>query len=1041
MKRVLSLVLVLVMVLGSIMPAFAEATDSQEALDLQAYGLIAGKGGDLGLDEASPLTRAEMAVILAKLYGEADIAVAYDMPATFTDIEGHWAAKWIAYAETKGWMVGADAKFRPDDILSAQEINTLMLKVVGKFTAWETANADAEAAGVAVVAADATLVLRGEIFKTLRATLDITKEGSDKTIGEELALTGYVAPEAPVVEPEALEVVSVKALNLVELQIVFNQEITDEDLLEAVEDLTNYTIDGITMDGAGSTASVALQADNMTAVLTLDGANDVEFAQQGEYTLDISSDVVETSVDFTAFDATVPTAVSIELTGPNTFEVTFSEPVDEDNVGTVEVNDGVYGISTIDQDNTNVVVVTLAASSLTAGDYDVTVADFYDFAGYKALDKAFVLTYVVDATLPTATLDSAEQTEVVIVFDKAVTDADGTALDEDYFYHTFSSYTPDSVSTTDNRTFTLTFTTNPLPEGSVKIYVNHDANDSIIEDAWGNSMSADVMFTATVTADSTRPEVSSVSVEDEDNVYIYFSESVNATEAADEDNYTVLKDGEAIDETFVATYNSTDKYVDLDFSADLTGTYTVEVSGISDISLNENEITAVTLSFTVNDETGLTTADLSAISVAGTPDAVIINFGEAMASSVVEASNYMISTDAGTTWTALDSDDTVAFFGGNEKVKITFDADTDVDHADFRVQVARVNDLAGNTASFLAASVNPTPDTAPTVASVKVTSYKTIEVAFTGVVTSITAADFAVNKDAAGAHVPAAVSIVTADDVTTVTLTLKATEQLASDATDADDTRFDVTVTGTAMLSETGLALADSVEDADDAIAPAMADVDQTAANVITVTFSEDVTVTATYVAQDFVLVDADGTTLVAGVDYTAAANGTDAVNITLINDYADYEDDMTVASVASPKYVVDADGSALALVAFDAEELTTDATAVTATIPAAMNATTNDADSLVITLSEAIYDATSHAAIADGASVVAYLDETAMVGGAVTTAVYDLDTLTITIVFDGSVANGDAFDLVLTDLEDAAGIDGAADVTYTIADAGADWN
>ena len=90
MKRVLSLVLALVMVFGTIMPAFAEdaattAADSQAATDLVSYGVIAGT--DKGLEEASVLTREQMTVILSELYGMKAEAEAYAFAPSFTDVE------------------------------------------------------------------------------------------------------------------------------------------------------------------------------------------------------------------------------------------------------------------------------------------------------------------------------------------------------------------------------------------------------------------------------------------------------------------------------------------------------------------------------------------------------------------------------------------------------------------------------------------------------------------------------------------------------------------------------------------------------------------------------------------------------------------------------------------------------------------------------------------------------------------------------------------------------------------------------------------
>jgi hypothetical protein len=173
MKRVLSLVLVLTLVLGSIMPAFAEETTNSEAgQNLYDFGLIAGDGTDLAEDQ--PLTRAELAVILAKMYGEAEAAEAYELPFGFADITGdEWYAPWVNYAGVKGWMTGDGTNFNPKGEVNAKMVLTVMMEALGHTVDYATIVADAEAAGLTLAAADETMVMRGEIFATVRAALDL----------------------------------------------------------------------------------------------------------------------------------------------------------------------------------------------------------------------------------------------------------------------------------------------------------------------------------------------------------------------------------------------------------------------------------------------------------------------------------------------------------------------------------------------------------------------------------------------------------------------------------------------------------------------------------------------------------------------------------------------------------------------------------------------------------------------------------------------------------------------------------------------------
>jgi hypothetical protein len=229
MKRVLSLVLVLVLVLGTIVPAFAEeatttAAEMTAGETLKAYGAI--DGTDNGLEEERPITRAEMAVIYAQLNGKIEDAKAWPFAPTFTDMEGHWAINIVAYAEDQGWMVGAGpgTPFRPEEEMTAAEVNVMLMKVLGHPVVWETVTEDAAALGIAVTTADATQALRGEVFEAMVVALDEMPLGSEVTLGSTLEnLTGYVAP---VVVPETYEATAV-VKDVDTFEVTFNKAVEE----------------------------------------------------------------------------------------------------------------------------------------------------------------------------------------------------------------------------------------------------------------------------------------------------------------------------------------------------------------------------------------------------------------------------------------------------------------------------------------------------------------------------------------------------------------------------------------------------------------------------------------------------------------------------------------------------------------------------------------------------------------------------------------------------------------------------------------------
>jgi hypothetical protein len=416
MKRVLSLVLVLVLVLGAIVPAFAEETVSQATTDLQAYGVIANA------DEATPLTRAQMAVLYARLQGKGTEAEAHALPTTLTDLtEGAWYVPWVSYVAEQEWMVGSDNMFRPDENISAKEAKVLLLKALGHEVVWDTVDADAEAAGIVFEAADATLPLRGEVFAAVRAALDMTPVDGTETLGTVLALTDYVAP---VVEEEVVDlaVESVTALNAKEIEVVFNKEITAPVAADfEVKDKGTTII----------AATPSLSEDKMTVTLTMDALTALTNSTNAKVTVKTTvkdADAVKLAAAYvdsavTVFDGTFPTATAIKAVGSKALEITFSEPVYDGTDLSIATNEfkvksGTYTYSVTAADVVGNTLTVKTGTTLQEGDIVVTYNNaatptIQDFAGNKAFKGEITLAYAKDTSAPTATVKSITQTEVV----------------------------------------------------------------------------------------------------------------------------------------------------------------------------------------------------------------------------------------------------------------------------------------------------------------------------------------------------------------------------------------------------------------------------------------------------------------------------------------------------------------------------------------------------------------------------------------------------------------------------------------------------
>jgi hypothetical protein len=136
MKKVLSLVLVIAMVLSSMSFAFAGTfTDVADTDYENAVNTLVGLGVVTGYEDGTyrpekVVTRAEMAKLIVEILGYGDLVAG--SKSNFTDTQGHWADAWIALAAGRGLVVGTgDGKFTPDRTVSYDEAITMIVRALG----------------------------------------------------------------------------------------------------------------------------------------------------------------------------------------------------------------------------------------------------------------------------------------------------------------------------------------------------------------------------------------------------------------------------------------------------------------------------------------------------------------------------------------------------------------------------------------------------------------------------------------------------------------------------------------------------------------------------------------------------------------------------------------------------------------------------------------------------------------------------------------------------------------------------------------------
>lgn len=136
MRKVLSFVLVLAMVLGSFAFSFAApatdtvGTDYEDAVNvLTELGVVTGYN-DGSFKPSGIVTRAEMAAFIIRALGlNPNVAAATQ----FTDVPAsHWASKYVAYAASLGVIYGRTATvFDPNATVSYDEAVTMLIRALG----------------------------------------------------------------------------------------------------------------------------------------------------------------------------------------------------------------------------------------------------------------------------------------------------------------------------------------------------------------------------------------------------------------------------------------------------------------------------------------------------------------------------------------------------------------------------------------------------------------------------------------------------------------------------------------------------------------------------------------------------------------------------------------------------------------------------------------------------------------------------------------------------------------------------------------------
>ena len=137
MRKVLSFVLVLALVLGSFSFAFGltdiDNSPNKVAIEVNNdLGIITGYTDGTFQGEKA-VNRAEFAAMITRALGIPDSALAGYSQTSFKDVSGYgWAVKYLAFCESKGIMLGdGKGNVMPGRTISVNEAVTMALRAVG----------------------------------------------------------------------------------------------------------------------------------------------------------------------------------------------------------------------------------------------------------------------------------------------------------------------------------------------------------------------------------------------------------------------------------------------------------------------------------------------------------------------------------------------------------------------------------------------------------------------------------------------------------------------------------------------------------------------------------------------------------------------------------------------------------------------------------------------------------------------------------------------------------------------------------------------
>lgn len=578
MKKTLSLLLVLAMVLSSFTFAFAEEPAKTPGEILKEMGVLVGNAeGDLMLEKE--LARQDMIVLLSRLLGAEDEAKAFEGKTSFKDVKDPYYVPFMAWAEanklTNGVGEGLFGFGRP---VTEKEVATLMLRALG-YTDVKWEDVAAKAVELGLVAKDADLdanCIRSIMAEITLKALNTKVNGEEKTLAEKL---GLEIP-GPAVS-ENLELKSVKAVgnDKVEVKLVEEVEAVAPEAFAIVEKGTDKALE--VKDAVLESGKVVVLT---TAPMTAGKA----------YTLTAK----EVSINFTgiAKETAAPKIKTAKVVDTNRVEITFDKVLDKETAEIAENytlnNSAVVVSAALESDR---MTVTLTTENVVKGKlYTLKVAGVksIDLVEMKAASKNFV--GAVDNTAPKISkIEAKTNTRLYIDFsdDHGIDKATAENI-ENYTIKDLGIVSVKAVDTDDDGDYDrVEMVTEPQTVGKqYTLTIDNLADGSVSANVATKALSKTFRGKA---LDKESPSVTGV-IEAENNTFVTVKfadrSALDVASATDISNYEIdgldIEKAEILDDSDL--YVEEGRTVVLTTSAqDSTKTYKLTVKGVQDEFGNE----------------------------------------------------------------------------------------------------------------------------------------------------------------------------------------------------------------------------------------------------------------------------------------------------------------------------------------------------------------------------------------------------------------------------------------------------------------------